>query len=144
MARSSRKVGGGSLAPTVNSALLICLAVAVAALGRIRLKSEESRLYAEINRLDTQLQELHRSNRKLQIDYETMTSPAGLSTRIRDMHLNLVMPGEDARVVLPEPPGESAAPTALAGTGMGAGVGHGRPATLAASPLPGELFRPKP
>ncbi len=140
MARSSKKGGSGSLAPTVNSALLICLAVAVAALGRIRLKSEESRLYTEINRLDTQLQELNRSNRKLQIDYETMTSPAGLSGRIREMHLNLVMPGEDARVVLPEPSIGSAPPTAVAGRTPGRGVSP----SLAASPWSAELFRPKP
>lgn len=120
MARESgRKAGGGGgYASTMNSALLVCLAVAVAALGRIRLKSEENRLYSEISRLDYRLQELRRLNRKLQIDYEILTSPAGLNTRIREMRLDLVMPGEDARVVLPEPSASHApSPSMAAGAG---------------------------
>lgn len=114
MAReTNRKSAGVSYAPTVNSAVLVCLAVAVAALGRIRLKSEENRLYSEINRVEFQIQELRRSNRKLQVDYEILTSPAGLSGRIREMRLDLVMPGEDARVVLPEPATDTPFPQAL-------------------------------
>jgi hypothetical protein len=103
--RKSGAAGNSGYASTMNSALLVCLAVAVAALGRIRLKSEENRLYSEISRLDYRLQEMRRLNRKLQNDYETLTSSSGLNTRIREMRLDLVMPGEDARVVLPEPPG---------------------------------------
>lgn len=115
MARESgKRPKGGGYASAVNSALVICVAVAVVALGRIRLKSEESRLYAEMNRLDYQLQETRRANRRLQIEYETLTSSRGLSARIRDMRLNLVMPGDDARVVLPEPTEDRGLPQALA------------------------------
>ena len=102
MARDVRK-GTGSLVPTMSSALLICLAVAVAALGRIRLKSEENRLYGDINRIEAQLQDARRLNRKLQSDYEVLTSSLGLNARMREMNLNLMMPGDAARVVQPEP-----------------------------------------
>lgn len=124
MARESARKSGGSgntgYASTMNSALLVCLAVAVAALGRIRLKSEENRLYSEISRLDYRVQELRRLNRKLQNDYETLTSSSGLHSRIREMRLDLVMPGEDARVVLPEPPpGEPLAESIAAQTAPG-------------------------
>lgn len=112
MARETRR-RSASLAPTVSSALIVCVAVAVAALGRIRLKSEESRLYGEINRIETQLQELRRFNRKLQSDYETITSSAELNARVREMNLNLVMPGDAARVVLPEPGEGDAAASSL-------------------------------
>ncbi len=121
MARSAKKSGAG-FGSTVSSAIVICLAVAVAALGRIRLKTEENRMYGEINRLDGQLQELRRSNRKLQVDYEFLTSPAGLSARIKEMQLDLVMPGNDARVVLPEPGGEPPLPHAYAGPASGEGA----------------------
>ena len=134
MPRDSRKASGVGFAPTMSSALLVCLAVAAAALGRIRLKSEENRLYSEINRLDTQVQETRRANRKLQIDYEILTSPSGLSTRIRDMRLNLVMPGDDARVVLPEPAADGPHPPSL-------GWRPGSGGALALTPVPAAVAR---
>lgn len=113
MARSSNKPSS-SLVPTVSSALLVCLAVAVAALGRIRLKSEENRLYTDINRIEAQIQEVRRLNRKLQGDYEILTSSAGLTARVREMNLQLVMPGDAARVVLPEPGSRAPFPSTMA------------------------------
>lgn len=113
MARDNRK-SGVSLMPTMSSALLVCMAVAVAALGRIRLKGDENRLYTEINRIESQVHEVRRLNRKLQVDYEILTSPAGLTTRIREMNLHLVMPGDGARVVLPEPLPDGTLPPELA------------------------------
>ena len=100
MARESRKKKkAGVLAPTVTSALLICLAAALALLVQIRLKADLHRLYNEINTLDRQVAQARRVNQKLQVDYEMLTSPAGLHSRLRDLRLNLIMPGEDARVV---------------------------------------------
>ncbi len=111
---TGRKSGGAGYASAMSSAAVVCFAVAAVALGRIRLKSEESRAYAEINRLDVMIQDTRRANRKLQVDHEILTSPAGLSGRVREMRLNLVMPGDDARVVLPEPASDGGLPQALA------------------------------
>ncbi len=103
MARETRKKNSGALAPTVTSALMICLAVALALLVQIRLKADLHRLYTGISALDRQVAQVRRMNHKLQVDYEMLTSPAGLNNRLRDLQLNLIMPGENARVVLPEP-----------------------------------------
>lgn len=102
-------------APTVTSAILICLAAAVALLGHVRLKAELDRLYADITKLDRQVADTRRNNRKLQIDYDTMTSPSGLSARIRELHLDLSMPLDDARIVLPEPTSEPPLPEPMSG-----------------------------
>lgn len=101
---------GGGYASTVSSALVICLAVGVVLLGRIRLKNEEARRYSEINRTEDALNQLRRFNLKLVSDLETLTSPAGLHARILEMRLDLSMPGDDARIVLPEPLGEPGLP----------------------------------
>lgn len=103
MAREARKKKSGALAPTVTSALMICLAAALALLVQIRLKADLNRLYTGISTLDRQVAQVRRFNHKLQVDYEMLTSPAGLNNRLRDLQLNLIMPGENARVVLPEP-----------------------------------------
>ncbi len=95
---------------TVSSALVVCLAVGVVLLGRIRLKNEEARVYAEISRTEREIDALRRGNRKLAMDYETLTAPSGLVARIREMRLDLAMPGEDARIVLPEPQAEPVLP----------------------------------
>ncbi|MGE3312032.1 MAG: hypothetical protein AB7O66_18870 [Limisphaerales bacterium] len=102
-ARDSRKKRTGALAPTVTSALMICLAAALALLVQIRLKADLHRLYGGISALDRQVAQARRMNHKLEVDYEMLTSPAGLNNRLRDLQLNLIMPGENARVVLPEP-----------------------------------------
>lgn len=103
MAREAKKKKAGTLGPTVTSALMICLAAALALLVQIRLKADLHRLYTDISTLDRQVAQVRRANHKLQVDYEMLTSPAGLNNRLRDLRLNLIMPGEDARVVLPEP-----------------------------------------
>lgn len=103
MAREPRKKKPGALGPTVTSALMICLAAALALLVQIRLKADLHRLYTEISALDRQVAQAKRANHKLRVDYDMLTSPAGLNNRLRDLQLNLIMPGEDARVVLPEP-----------------------------------------
>ena len=103
MAREARKKKSGALAPTVTSALMICLAAALALLVQIRLKADLHRLYTGISTLDRQVAQVRRLNHKLEVDYEMLTSPAGLNNRLRDLQLNLIMPGENARVVLPEP-----------------------------------------
>jgi len=103
MARETRRKTTGALAPTVTSALMICLAAALALLGQIRLKADLHRLYSGISNLDRQVAQVRRQNHKLQVDYEMLTSPAGLNNRLRDLQLNLIMPGDNARVVLPEP-----------------------------------------
>ena len=95
---------------TVSSALVVCLAVGVVLLGRIRLKNEEARVYAEISQTEREIDALRRGNRKLLMDYETLTAPSGLVARIREMRLDLAMPGEDARIVLPEPQVEPVLP----------------------------------
>lgn len=110
MARKNRRLESPGYASTVTSAVLVCFAVAVALLGHIRLKGELNRLDSEINRLDRRLAELRRSNNKLEMDYEVLVSPAGLSSRLREMRLNLVMPGDNARIVLPEPDAEPPLP----------------------------------
>lgn len=130
MARESRKKKqkAGVLAPTVTSALMICLAAALALLVQIRLKADLHRLYNEINTLDRQVAQTRRVNQKLQVDYEMLTSPAGLHSRLRDLRLNLIMPGEDARVVLPEPRVETSPVLAPempdAAVGASGGVDH--------------------
>lgn len=103
MARETRRKTTGALAPTVTSALMICLAAALALLGQIRLKADLHRLYSGISNLDRQVAQVRRLNHKLEVDYEMLTSPAGLNNRLRDLQLNLIMPGDNARVVLPEP-----------------------------------------
>jgi hypothetical protein len=103
MARETRKKTTGALAPTVTSALMICLAAALALLGQIRLKADLHRLYSGISNLDRQVAQVRRLNHKLEVDYEMLTSSAGLNNRLRDLQLNLIMPGDNARVVLPEP-----------------------------------------
>ncbi len=103
MARETRKKKTGALGPTVTSALMICLAAALALLVQIRLKADLHRLYGGISALDRQVAQVRRLNHKLEVDYEMLTSPAGLNNRLRDLQLNLIMPGENARVVLPEP-----------------------------------------
>ena len=77
---------------TVSSALVVCLAVGVVLLGRIRLKNEEARVYAEISQTEREIDALRRGNRKLLRDYETLTAPSGLVARIREMRLDLAMP----------------------------------------------------
>ncbi len=116
--RGRRPPGGHGYASTVSSALVICLAVGVVLLGRIRLKNEEARLYSEINRTEFDVNELRRGNRKLASDLETLTSPAGLRARIREMRLDLSMPGDDARIVLPEPLAEPGLPAAFPAPGL--------------------------
>lgn len=98
-----------AMAPTVTSGLIVCIAVALALLGHIRLKAELDRLYTGIGRLDRELAEARRANEKLQVDLTTLTSPDGLGSRLRKLRLDLVMPGDDARVVLPEPGDEATA-----------------------------------
>lgn len=109
--KSSQPRNGGGYGSAVSSALVVCLAVGVVLLGRIRLKNEEARLYSEINRTERELDDLRRGNRKLVSDFETLTAPSGLLTRIREMRLDLSMPGDDARIVLPEPVAEPVLPT---------------------------------
>ncbi len=139
MARDSqRDRSRPGYAPTVTSAVLICLAAAVSLLGHVRLKAELDRLYADITKLDRQTAEARRFNRKLQSDFETLTSPAGLSARLREMHLDLTMPGDDLRIVLPEPAAEPPLPASMsvigdarshqfAVQGGGSGPGSKRP-----------------
>lgn len=139
MARDSqRDRSRPGYAPTVTSAMLICLAAAISLLGHIRLKAELDRLYADITKLDRQTAEARRFNRKLQSDFVTLTSPAGLSARLREMRSDLTMPGDDLRIVLPEPTVEPALPAALsvvgesrsqqfATQGGGSGPGSKRP-----------------
>jgi hypothetical protein len=103
MARNRRLTNLTGITSAVTSGIIICLAVAVSLLGYIRLKGELSRLDTDINRLDRQLVELRRANKKLEMDYATIVSPSGLNNRLREMRLILVMPGDNARVVLPEP-----------------------------------------
>lgn len=108
MARKSSRTprtgtGRGGYATIVTSALLVSGAVAIALLGNIRLKDELNRLETEIGRLDREVAARKRSNRRLLMDYETLVSSAGLNSRMQAMRLDLVMPGESARVILPEP-----------------------------------------
>lgn len=116
MARKSpaAKAGPGYLS-AVSSALVVCLAVGIVLLGRIRLKNEEARVYSEISRTEREIDELRRINRKLVVDYETLTAPSGLYARIREMRLDLGMPGDDARIVLPEPIAEPVLPAMVTG-----------------------------
>lgn len=115
MGRNRRLTNLTGVTSAMTSGVIICLAVAVSLLGYIRLKGELNRLDTDINRLDRQLAELRRSNHKLEMDYAMIVSPSGLNNRLREMRLFLVMPGENARVVLPEPqieaPPVSAAPS---------------------------------
>lgn len=113
MARNRRLTNLPGITSAVTSGVMICLAVAVSLLGYIRLKGELSRLDTDINRLDRQLAELRRFNNKLEMDYAMIVSPSGLNNRLREMRLILVMPGDNARVVLPEPSGENAAEPAV-------------------------------
>ncbi|MCC7376993.1 MAG: hypothetical protein IT581_20200 [Verrucomicrobiales bacterium] len=113
MARNRRLTNLTGITSAVTSGVMICLAVAVSLLGYIRLKGELSRLDTDINRLDRQLAELRRFNNKLEMDYAMIVSPSGLNNRLREMRLILVMPGDNARVVLPEPSGENAAEPAV-------------------------------
>ena len=107
MRASARRTVHRGYATTVTSGLLISLAVALALLGNIRLKDDLNRLEAEIGRLDRELAIRKRGNERLRMDYETLVSAEGLNQRVREMRLDLVMPGDDARIVLPEPPAES-------------------------------------
>ncbi|MBL9138602.1 MAG: hypothetical protein JNK85_22225 [Verrucomicrobiales bacterium] len=107
MARNRRLTNLTGITSVMTSGVIVCLAVAVSLLGYIRLKGELNRLDTDINRLDRQLSELRRANHKLEMDYATIVSPSGLNNRLREMRLILVMPGENARVVLPEPQVES-------------------------------------
>lgn len=106
--RSVRKAAG--CASTVTSGLLVCLAVAVVLLGYIRLKGDLHRMETELGALDRTLARQMRDHERLRLDYETMVSAAGLDQRVRAMRLDLIMPGESARVVLPEPPREPLGP----------------------------------
>src|SRR5690606_38156402 len=103
-ARSSRRVPVATgLGSTVTSMVLVCLAAGAALLGYIRLKAELGRLEMEIGAVDRELMARRRSNEKLRADYEALVSSDGLNRRIIAMNLDLVMPGENARVVLSEP-----------------------------------------
>lgn len=108
-----RSSGGPGYATMLASAALVCLAVAVALLGHLRLKGEIYRMDAENSRLEHALVEARKTNVRLQNDYETLISPRGLEDRIRDMRLRLIMPGDVARVVLPEPRADEPAPPSL-------------------------------
>jgi hypothetical protein len=103
MARNPRRTPSRSLATVVTSGLLISPAVGVALLGHVRLKGELNRLEMEIGRLDRELAMRKRDNQKLRMDYETLVSADGLTQRLRAMRLGLIMPDDDARVVLSEP-----------------------------------------
>jgi hypothetical protein len=111
MARSPRRSPSRGLATAVTSGLLISLAAGVALLGHIRLKGELNRLEMEIGRLDRELATRKRDNQKLRIDYETLVSADGLTQRLRAMRLGLIMPDDDARVVLAEPVEPRSPPT---------------------------------
>ena len=110
-ASTAKATPGPGYGSIISSALVVCLAVGVVLLGRIRLKNEEARVYAEISRTEREIDDLRRLNRKLALDYETLTAPRGLAARIREMRLDLAMPGDDARIVLPEPGSEPATAT---------------------------------
>ncbi len=90
-------------AATIASVALICISVALALLAQVRLKDELNRLDRDVTRLDRQITEQKKLNQKLQADYQFLVSSAGLTHRVRDMQLSLVVPAEDARIVLPEP-----------------------------------------
>lgn len=111
MPRERSKPAGEGYASIVGSGLLLVLAVAAVLLGRSKLKNDESALYVDISKLERQLDEVRRANGKLLVDYATLTAPGSLAARIRDMRLGLIMPGDDARVILPEP---NAVQTAMA------------------------------
>lgn len=113
--KSSSTKSTPSYLTTVSSALVVCLAVGVVLLGRIRLKNEEARVYAEISRTEREIDDLRRNNRKLTVDYETLIAPSGLLARIREMGLDLATPGDDARIVLPEPLADSVVPMVARG-----------------------------
>ncbi|MBX3745038.1 MAG: hypothetical protein KF833_06985 [Verrucomicrobiae bacterium] len=113
---AKRTVGYAS---TVTSGLLVCFAVAVALLGYIRLKGDLHRMETELGNLDRTMARLKRDHERLHLDYETMVSSAGLDQRVRAMRLNLVTPGESARVVLPEPPRELPVPASGRGVERG-------------------------
>lgn len=105
MPRSPRKQpppSGGYVA-TVTSGVLISLAVTIALLAHIRLKDELHRIESGISQLEEQLIKQKRENDRLQNDYDVLVSSDGLNKRLREMRLNLVMPGDGARVVLAEP-----------------------------------------
>lgn len=104
MARKLRRhrVSPG-LASTMTSALLVCVAVAIALLGHIRFKGELHRLDREIAGMERALRDQRKTNARLQADYERLVSPLGLEARLREMRLPLVVPGDGARVVLREP-----------------------------------------
>ena len=110
MARKSSRPPGVSYTSTVTSALLICVAVAIALLGNIRLKSEQSSLEVQIMRLERAIGDADKSNAKLQLDYEQLISQSGLDQRIRLMRLQLNLPGNDARIILPEPVSDTPPP----------------------------------
>jgi len=103
MARERSTPPGSGYGSIVGSGLLLTLSVAVVLLGRTKLKNDEAKLYSEINRLERRIEEFRRANVKLQLDYETLTSPAALNARVRDMDLGLRMPSADARIILAEP-----------------------------------------
>ncbi len=109
MPRSPKKPGRRGYAAIFTSALTVSLAAAIALLCNIRLKEELNRLETDIGRLDHQLALRKRINRKSRMDYETLVSSSGLNLRVQEMGLDLVMPDENARIVLPEPPIEAVA-----------------------------------
>jgi hypothetical protein len=102
-ARTGAAGGAGGYATVITSGLLVCLAAGVSLLGHIRLKAELNRLEGDVAVLERQLGERRAHNLRLSRDYETLISSAALDRRIQEMGLNLVMPGDGARVVLPEP-----------------------------------------
>jgi hypothetical protein len=103
MARKSRPSVRLGYASTVTSALLVCVAVAVALLGHIRFKGELHRLDRENGKIEFALKEQRRLNAELEADYDTLVSPRGLEARLRELNLNLIVPGGASRVVLREP-----------------------------------------
>lgn len=118
MSRNPRRPAAHGYAATIASVAVICVSVALALLAQVRLKDELNRLDRDITRLDRQINEQKKQNQKLQADYQFLVSSAGLNHRVRDMQLSLIMPREDARIVLPEPlveppvPAPAAIPTA--------------------------------
>ena len=113
MSRNPRRPRSPGYAATIASVAVICVSVALALLAQVRLKDELNRLDRDISKLDRQINEQRKQNQKLQADYQFLVSSVGLNHRVRDMQLSLIMPREDARVILPEPLVEPPVPAAV-------------------------------
>ncbi|MCC6232056.1 MAG: hypothetical protein IT580_05400 [Verrucomicrobiales bacterium] len=113
MARNPRRTPAPGYTSTIASVVLICISVALALLAQIRLKDELNRLDRDLSKLDRQITEQRKLNQKLVSDYQFLVSSSGLENRVREMRLSLVMPTEDARVILPEPISEPPVPAAV-------------------------------